>query len=530
MNSIVSDLKHLIAGEVSGDEADLVAVSKDFGGAMQKLPQVVVRPQSSMDVAKAVKYAADRGLTISSRASAHSLNGQSLNQDGILLDMRSLNRIHELHADQLWFKADAGATWQQVVDASLPHGVTPPVLTNNFDATLGGTHSAAGLGQSSFRHGSQADNCLGLEVVTATGEIVWCSPEQNSELFNHVLCGFGQFGIMTQVQHRLRRHRSLTRTYFLCYDDLDQLLRDQRSLIQEERVDALLTLFSPCVLGFTRAGAGIKPLIRWFYRIQTTLEVDAVSEIDEQAFLSSLNFYRHIYTEDLTYEQFIQPVVKVPHPVETANPWLDVLLPESAAKGYIETALDHIPSFMDFRTTPMGSFSLLSRNTKMPMFSLPQEEMILGFGMYPTIPKARLQPVLEQLNYLTELGFQKGGKRYLVSWIEFDRLQWQRQFGEYWHTVNEMKLKYDPQGILNPGFIHYEGETHPEVTERLIQPSENVTGLPTTPVQLPEAVMSERMVGTSNSKNSFISAIALVVIALLFFLVFSVFSPGLAGS
>jgi len=41
---------------------------------------------------------------------------------------------------------------------------------------MGGTH-AAGLGQNSFRHGSQADNCLGLEVVTGTGDLVWCTPE-----------------------------------------------------------------------------------------------------------------------------------------------------------------------------------------------------------------------------------------------------------------------------------------------------------------------------------------------------------------
>jgi len=68
--------------------------------------------------------------------------------------------------------------WKQMVD--LPHGVVPPVLTNNFDVTMGGTHSAAGLGQNSFRHGSQADNCLGLEVV---GEIWFGVHRENSELF-----------------------------------------------------------------------------------------------------------------------------------------------------------------------------------------------------------------------------------------------------------------------------------------------------------------------------------------------------------
>jgi FAD/FMN-containing dehydrogenase len=476
MNSVISDLKHIIKGEVSGIEEDLAAVSQDFGGIIQKQPQVVVRPQNSTDVAKAVKYAADKELTISSRAAGHSLSGQSLNQGGILLDMRSLNQVHEFHSDRLWFLADAGATWKQVVDVSIPHGVIPPVLTNYFDVSLGGTHSAGGLGQSSFRYGSQADNCLAVEVVTGTGDLVWCTPEQNSELFYHVLCGYGQFGIITQIQHRLRQYRPFTRTYFLCYDDLDFFLNDERLLISENRVDGLLALFSPCVLGVSRAGGnGIQPLIEWFYRMQITLEVDSVNDINEEKLLSSLNYYRHIHTENLTFDKFIQPLIQIPHPAGTANPWIDVLLPGSAAKEYIETALKRIPSFIDFRSTPVGSFCMVSRNTNVPMFPLPEEELIIGFGMYPTIPKSQLQPVLEQLNQLTNLAFQMGGKRYMASWAEFDLPQWRLQFGDYWTKVNEMKRKYDPMGILNPGFFQYERIARPEMDKPQTQLSEDVT-------------------------------------------------------
>ncbi|MBR8838037.1 MAG: FAD-binding protein [Stigonema ocellatum SAG 48.90 = DSM 106950] len=457
MNSVVSDLKHLIECEISGQQEDLAAVSQDFGGIIQKQPQVVVCPQNSTDVAKAVKYAVDKELTISSRAAAHTSSGQSLNQGGILLDMKSLNQIHEFRPDYLWFKADAGITWKNVVDASIPHGVIPPVLTNNFDVTIGGTHSAGGLGRNSFRYGSQADNCLGLEVVTGTGDLIWCTPEQNSELFYHVLCGYGQFGIITQIQHRLRQYHPFTRTYFLCYDDLEFLLSDERRLVLEERVDGLLSLFSPCVMGVSRTGGDrIQPLIKWFYRMQITLEVDSASDIDEEELLSSLSFYRHIHTEDLTFDKFIQPIAEVPSPVGTANPWIDVLLPGSVAKEYIETALKRIPSFIDFRNTPVGSFCLVSRNTSMPMFPLPEEEFILGFGMYPTIPKSQLQSVIEQVNLLSDLGFQVGGKRYMASWVEFDLPRWRLQFGDYWSKVNEMKRKYDPKGILNPGFFQYE--------------------------------------------------------------------------
>ena len=459
MNSIFLDLKNIIEGKVSNIKEDLLAVSKDFGGIIQKTPQVIVRPQNSTDVAKAVKYAQKQGLTISSKAAGHSLSGQSLNNGGILLDMRGLNQIHELHPDRLWFKGDTGVTWQQVVDSSLPHGVIPPVLTNYFGVTIGGTHSAGGLGQSSFRYGTQADNCLGLEVVTANGDVVWCSPEENSEFFHHVLCGYGQFGLITQVKHRLRKYQPFTRTYFLCYDDLDLLLKDEHFLISENLVDGLLCLFSPCIMGISRtSGNSLKPLIKWFYRMQITREISSEADINDDKLLSQLNFYRHIYTENLTFEKFIQPTLTMAFLEDHAHPWIDVLLPGSVAKEYIDSALEMIPSFIDFRNTPIGSFSILNRNTEMPMFSLPKEDFIVGFGMYPSVPKSHVQPVLEKMNYLTELGFQMGGKRYMASWSDLDLPKWRLQFGDYWFKLNEMKRKYDPKGILNPGFFQYEYE------------------------------------------------------------------------
>ena len=456
-HGLLADLEQLIEGEVSTLTEDLTAVSRDFGGIVQKLPRVVVRPCSSADIAQTIKYASAQGLTVSSRAAGHSLNGQALNQDGILLDMRSLNRVHQLSTDQLWFQAEAGVTWQQIVDTALPQGVIPPVLTNNFEVTLGGTHSAAGLGQNSFRHGTQADNCLALEVVTGTGDVVWCSPEENRDLFYHALCGYGQFGIITQVKHRLRRYRPQMQTYFLCYDNLEQLLQDERLLALENRVDSFVSLFSPCMMGIRRDGEqGIRPLIEWFYRMQVTLEVDSVNDLDATKLLSELNFYRHIHTETLPFAKFITPAMEIPRPVDTANPWIDVLLPSSKAQDYIEAALARIPTFTDFRKTPVGSFCMTPRTSLLPMFPLPKDDLTIGFGIYPTVPKSQLQPVLEQLDGLTDLGFQMGGKRYLVSWAQFDNAQWQRQFGEYWPTVNQMKHCFDPDFILNPGFFQYD--------------------------------------------------------------------------
>jgi FAD/FMN-containing dehydrogenase len=49
-----------------------------------------------------------------------------------------------------------------------------------------------------------------------------------------------------------------------------------------------------------------------------------------------------------------------------------------------------------------------------------------------------------------------GGKRYLSGWIRFTRDQWKQHWGEDWPRICAAKRKYDPKGLLNPGFIDYE--------------------------------------------------------------------------
>jgi hypothetical protein len=459
MNSIITDLKNVIAGEVCHAPEILTEFSQDFGGIFHKHPQVIVRPRNVNDVVQTIKYARDQKVIISPRAKGHSLSGQSLNQDGIVLDMGSLNKIQKIDKNHLWFETQAGTSWGEVVNACVPHGLVPPVLTNYFGVSVGGTHSAGGLGGASFLYGSQADNCLGVEVVTADGEIVWCSPEENSELFHHVLCGFGQFGTITKVRHKLRKSCLFTRTYVLFYDGLEALLHDKQILVSEQRVNHLISFPVPSVAGLSRDTGTVKPLLQWFYALQISIETNDYENIGNRDILSGLNYYRHIHTEDLKFEEFIQPVIPVNNSRELVNPWIDILLPASKAQDYIENVLQELPSFMDVTKTPMGCFCLTKNQHKMPMFTLPDEELIIGFGIYPTLPKSQLQPVLKELKKFSDLSLEIGGKRYLTGLIEFDEHQWKMQFGDYWNTVNQMKHKYDPKGIFNPDFFQVQRKT-----------------------------------------------------------------------
>jgi FAD/FMN-containing dehydrogenase len=65
-------------------------------------------------------------------------------------------------------------------------------------SSVGGTLGVGGIDVNSARLGCSADQALALQVVTPTGEIVECSDGENAELFQRVILGYGQFGVITE--------------------------------------------------------------------------------------------------------------------------------------------------------------------------------------------------------------------------------------------------------------------------------------------------------------------------------------------
>ena len=149
----------------------------------------------------------------------------------------------------------------------------------------------AGLGVASFRYGAQGDNCLWLQVVTGAGEIVECTPTENSELFYHSLCGLGQFAIICRAKLKLRTHKSHVRTFYLLYDDLKKVMRDARMLIEEGRMDFIESWCTPLPMGFKKVMGMKQTFGEWFFPMQESFEFDqGCPQPDEKKCLQGLNF------------------------------------------------------------------------------------------------------------------------------------------------------------------------------------------------------------------------------------------------
>lgn len=453
-----NELKEQITGQLLTDGAAREAAATDFGRLFVRKPAAVVRPASARDVSNVLKFANRNSLKVSTRGGGHSQSGQSLS-DNIVLDMTALAEVKSV--EESFVICGGGMKWRAMVEHLASKQLSPPVLTNNLDVTVGGTLSTGGLGVASWRHGTQADNCLELEVVTGAGEIVRSSAERNHELFDAVRAGMGQFGVITEAKLKLRRHKPKFRSFYLLYDDLNVLLKDFETLMAEERFDYLESWCAPCPQGFRKVAGGRTPFAQWFFPLHATLETDGASLPEASEKLRGLKFYKHVHMEDGEIGEYFArldalfALWKRGGAWEFTHPWMECILPWQTTPLYIQRVLANFPP-----QAVAGGHILLwpgrGNASSVPMFMKPQGEFVMGFGILPAIPKHLVDEPLANLNMASVGATMMGGKRYLSGWIKFDQNQWKAHYGEAWPKVVELKKKFDPQGVLNPGFVQYD--------------------------------------------------------------------------
>lgn len=468
------ELKDILGDRILLDEEVRALYRSDFGRTVDRLPGAVARCQSAEEVAEVVRFCRERKIPLVPRGQAHTQSGQATTEGGVLLDTSVMNRIHEVNEEEETATCDAGVVWRDLVNATLEKGMIPRVLTNNLGVQLSGTLSMAGLGVASFRYGTQADNAVELQVVTGTGEIVTCSREQNRDLFDVVRCGLGQFGVITRAKVRLRKCKSTVRKYYLVYDDLGALMEDAKKVMDpgNPTFSSLESWCTPCLQGIKKIGEGMElgegmqTFALWLYPFHVTVEFDAGEEPAADAAViagAGLTPYRHVHTEDFTQYEFanrMDPVFELWRRSgywDMAHPWMETTLPWDTAREFIESALAITPP----QALGPGGHVLLwpaaAHTSDVPLFMHPGGDYVMGWGILPGVPARFLDRALAQLDMASELSIAYGGKRYLSGFITFDTAEkWAAHFGDRWPMILEAKKKFDPDGIMAPGFIVYE--------------------------------------------------------------------------
>jgi FAD/FMN-containing dehydrogenase len=162
-------------------------------------PAHVLRPKAVGDVQAGVRFAARTGLLLSVRGGGHSFAGFGTNDGGVVIDLSNLANVEIIDKERHLVRIGGGATWGQVAAALAPHGLA--ISSGDTKSVgVGGLTLTGGIGWKVRKHGLALDSVAAAEVVTASGQVVHASAEENPELFWAIRGGGGNFGIVTAFQ------------------------------------------------------------------------------------------------------------------------------------------------------------------------------------------------------------------------------------------------------------------------------------------------------------------------------------------
>jgi FAD/FMN-containing dehydrogenase len=185
----------LLPGDPGYDEARVV-----YNGMFDRRPGLIVRCRSTADVIDAVSLAAEYDLLVAVRGGGHSIAGHSICDDGLVIDLSEMNGVH-LNRSAGTVRAQGGALWGDLDRETQAFGLATPGGVVSHTGIAGLTLNG-GIGWLRNKHGLSCDNLVSADVVTAAGELVTASAEENPDLFWALRGGGGNFGVVTSFEFR----------------------------------------------------------------------------------------------------------------------------------------------------------------------------------------------------------------------------------------------------------------------------------------------------------------------------------------
>ena len=425
-------------GVLLTDTASRRLAADDYGHFVHHEPVAVLRPASVEDIVKLVCFARERAIGISMRGQAHSGYGQSQARSGIVIDSSTLARIHRIGSDEA--VVDSGVQWRTLIAAGAEQGVTPPVLTDYQGLSVGGTLSLGGLDSGPMRHGAIIDNVRELEVVTGEGDLLTCSPTRRRRLFQSVLGGLGQCGIIVRATLRMVPAPTMALLVRLRYEDVRANHADLAMLVRSGRLNAFEQLIT------FQDG-------RWVIDFQGAAYFDPPNAPDTARLLDGLHdVAAHRVVGPIPYLAWtlrFDPIVAATR--DDRRVPFNLLAPEETAADFLaDEILSRSPAEIGDRMLQAAG---TSSNMHMPMLRMPATELFVATLLFrPHKTDAEAAAFLADNRTLYDRAAKRGAKRYPWDAVpNFTRQDWARHFGDSWPLLVRAKRSYDPAGILGPG-------------------------------------------------------------------------------
>nr|WP_224448691.1 FAD-binding oxidoreductase [Haloprofundus salilacus] len=215
-----------------------------WNAMIDRYPAIIVRALGAADVMQAVGFARDHDLEIAIKGGGHNVAGYAVCDNGLMLDLSKMRSVR-VDSESRTARVEPGAVLHDVDQETQAHGLVVPggfvSSTGIAGLTLGG-----GFGYLSRKYGLTVDSLRSVDLVTADGELVRASEDENPDLFWGLRGGGGNFGVVTSFEFDLH---DLSPTVLAgpvahTFEDAPQVMREVAAVMHEapDNVSCLMAI------------------------------------------------------------------------------------------------------------------------------------------------------------------------------------------------------------------------------------------------------------------------------------------------
>jgi FAD/FMN-containing dehydrogenase len=232
--SALDALRANFGGELlTPDDGGYDEARKIWNGQIDRRPALIARCSGVADVMAAVRFARDGDVAVAVRGGGHAVPGHALCDNGLVIDLSPM-RGTRLDPLGRTIRLQGGCLNEHLDRESQAFGLasTGGIVSHTG---IGGLTLGGGIGHLMRRCGLAIDNLVSCDVVTAEGEFLVASEQENPELFWGLRGGGGNFGVVTSFEFRLHPIGPIVTSGLVAWpmDDAPQVLRLLRQVAAE---------------------------------------------------------------------------------------------------------------------------------------------------------------------------------------------------------------------------------------------------------------------------------------------------------
>lgn len=229
------------------DRAGLIPYSFDATALYQHMPDAVLFPGSTAEVAAILRLCAAERLKIVPRGAGSGLSGGSVPiEGGIVLSMNRMGTLHEIDTENLTATFGPGLITSQLSAAVERQGLFyPPDPGSTVVSTLGGNVAECAGGMRALKYGVTKDYVLGLEAVLPSGDIIRTGGKNTKDVagydLNRLLVGSeGTLAVITEITVKLLPQPETKRTALALFDSMEAAAAAVSHIIASKVIPATL--------------------------------------------------------------------------------------------------------------------------------------------------------------------------------------------------------------------------------------------------------------------------------------------------